>query len=74
MAKKFYVTLTADLAHCAGEDAANRQMRKAARTRWSDEDWNTFVTTTNRLLMDVPLEQGGLQGIPEDELKTRGLI
>lgn len=41
--------LTRDLAWAAATDAANRQMRKAGRTAWSEADYDLAVTTFNRL-------------------------
>lgn len=57
------VTLTRDLAFASGTDAANAQMRAAGRTRWNAEDRSLAVTKTNRLLLYVPVEHGGLGGI-----------
>jgi hypothetical protein len=58
------ITLTRELAFASGQDAANAQMRKANRSKWNDDDAALAATTTNRLLMHVPAEFGGLQGIP----------
>src|ERR1039457_3907629 len=44
--------MTEALARAAGADAANRQMRKAARTSWSEEDYNAAVAEFNRLWPD----------------------
>jgi hypothetical protein len=38
------------LARCAGEDAANRRMRKAGRKAWSDTDHAHAVRETERVL------------------------
>lgn len=43
------VTLTPTIAWAAGIDAANANMRKAGRKRWSIEDRNIAAVTTNRL-------------------------
>ena len=43
--------LTETLARASGQDAGNRQMRKAGRTRWSVDDWNTAAETTARLMV-----------------------
>lgn len=42
-------TWTYSLAMAAGQDAANAQMRKAGRKRWSRADWNLAAETFNRL-------------------------
>lgn len=57
------ITLTRKLAFASGEDAANAAMRKAGRSRWNDDDRDLATTTTNRLLLYVPFEAGGLQGL-----------
>lgn len=57
------ITLTADLAYAAGRDAGNRAMRKRGDTRWSAEDAAIAAATTNRLMLYVPAENGGLQGL-----------
>ena len=41
--------MTYRTAMAAGEDAANRQMRKAGRTKWSRADYNIAARTFNRL-------------------------
>jgi hypothetical protein len=38
------------IARAAGEDAANRRMRKAGRRRWSRADYNCAVSVMNDLL------------------------
>lgn len=40
-------------AHLAGEDAANRQMRAAGRTKWSRADYNLACVTSARLLLKI---------------------
>jgi len=42
--------LTPNLAHAAGWDAGNANMRKAGRKRWNLEDWNVAADKTNRLM------------------------
>jgi hypothetical protein len=37
------------IARAAGADAANRQMRKAGRTIWSDEDYALACVEFNRI-------------------------
>lgn len=58
------IVLTRSLAFASGQDAGNARMRKAGRTRWNLDDRNHAAEVTNRLLMHVPFEQGGLQGLP----------
>ena len=43
------VVLTPHLAYCSGTDAANRQMRKAGREAWNEDDYNLAVETQARL-------------------------
>jgi hypothetical protein len=38
------------IARSAGEDAANRRMRKACRRRWTRADYNHAVDVMNRVL------------------------
>lgn len=63
------ITLTRELAFASGTDASNAAMRKGGRTAWSDEDYAIGIRVTNRLLMHIPLEQGGLQGLPYKMLR-----
>jgi hypothetical protein len=55
--------LTRQIAVSAGVDAANRHMRSAGRTEWSWEDPALAVTITGELLMKIPFEDAGLNGI-----------
>ncbi len=41
------------LARCAGEDAANRHMRKAGRKAWSEADQAHAVNVTQGILADL---------------------
>lgn len=43
------ITLTRELAQCAGRDAANRNMRKNGRTAWDEDDYNIAWAEFNRL-------------------------
>ncbi len=43
------MTLTQDLAWAAATDAGNRSMRAAARSVWSEEDFNAAAREFNRL-------------------------
>ncbi len=58
------------LARCAGEDAANRRMRKAGRKAWSAADHDHAALVTNRLLADLGFDVEGwiaLGGMPRNE-------
>jgi hypothetical protein len=48
--------LTIEMAHAAGEDAANRNMRAANRKVWNEEDYNIAVEEFDRLLPFLPAE------------------
>lgn len=47
------------LARCAGEDAANRRMRKAGRKAWSPSDHEHAARVTQRLLEDLGFDISG---------------
>jgi hypothetical protein len=58
------------LARCAGEDAANRRMRKAGRKAWSDTDYAHAVRVTERLLVDLGFDVASwaaTAGFPRNE-------
>lgn len=57
------LTITRELAFASGHDAAARAMRKAGRSRWNADDAAIAAETTNRLLLYVPFERGGLDGL-----------
>lgn len=57
------IALTRELAFASGIDAANNAMRKAGRSQWNDDDRDVATETTNRLLLYVPFEAGGLAGL-----------
>lgn len=57
------VTLSRELAFAAGQTAADIRMHKAGRTAWNDDERDLAVAKTNRLLLYVPFEQGGLGGL-----------
>lgn len=42
--------VTYKIAHAAGQDAGNRQAKRAGRKTWSRADWNAAARTTRRLL------------------------
>jgi hypothetical protein len=41
------------IARSAGEDAANRRMRKAGRRRWTRADYDHAVTVLHRVLKQL---------------------
>lgn len=41
------------IARYAGEDAANRRMRKAGRRRWTKADYNHAVSVMHRVLKQL---------------------
>ena len=41
------------IARSAGEDAANRRMRKAGRRRWTAADYDHAVNVMNRVLAQL---------------------
>jgi hypothetical protein len=58
------------LARSAGEDAANRRMRKAGRRTWSENDHAHAARVTNVLLADLGFDVEGwiaLAGVPRNE-------
>lgn len=58
------------LARSAGEDAANRRMRKAGRKAWSENDQAHAARVTNKLLADLGFDVEGwiaLAGVPRNE-------
>ena len=57
------ITLTRELAFASGADAGNARVRRGAARKWSDADYDVAVSATNRLLMHVPADQGGLMGL-----------
>ena len=68
------ITLTSELAFASGTDAANAAMRKAGRSCWNEEDRNLAVATTNRLLLYVPADRGGLMGFDLSPSQREGLL
>jgi len=58
------------LARCAGEDAANRRMRKAGRKAWTDGDHAHAGATTEKILADLGFDIAGwvaVAGFPRNE-------
>ncbi len=47
------------LARCAGEDAANRRMRKAGRKAWSAADHDHAARVTEEILGDLGFDVAG---------------
>lgn len=47
------------LAVCAGEDAANRRMRKAGRKAWSRSDFDHAARVTQGVLADLGFDVAG---------------
>jgi hypothetical protein len=44
------ITMNYKLAMAAGRDAATRNMRKAGRSEWNEDDWNVAAELVARLL------------------------
>jgi hypothetical protein len=42
--------LSYNIAHAAGQDAGNRSMKAAGRTKWSEDDFNAAAAEMNRLM------------------------
>ena len=63
-------TLTRELAFAAGTDAGNRHMSEHTLKAWNRETYNAAVRETNRLLLYVPFEDGGLQGLTLTDEET----
>ena len=58
------------LARCAGEDAANRRVRKAGRKAWSEADHDHALRVTEKLLVDLGFDVPGwvaTAGFPRNE-------
>ena len=58
------------LARSAGEDAANRRMRKAGRKTWTETDLEHASRVTRTLLSDLGFDVEGwtaLAGLPRNE-------
>lgn len=58
------------LARSAGEDAANRRVRKSGREAWSESDHAHATRVTNKLLVDLGFDIEGwvaLAGVPRNE-------
>lgn len=61
------------IALCAGEDAANRRMRKAGRKAWSEADHAYAVRATEKFLTDLGYDvagwiarAGAISNMPDD--------
>lgn len=58
------------LARCAGEDAANRRMRKGGRKAWSALDHDHATQVTEGILADLGFDITGwlsMAGMPRNE-------
>jgi hypothetical protein len=58
------------LARCAGEDAANRRMRKAGRKAWSTADHDHAAGLTENILTDLGFDIArwmAMAGVPRNE-------
>ncbi len=58
------------LARCAGEDAANRRMRKSGRKAWSAADYDHAASVTQKILTDLGFDIVGwtaMAGVPRNE-------
>jgi hypothetical protein len=58
------------LANLAGEDAANRRMRKAGRKTWTASDYDHAVKITESILVDLGFDTAGwiaMAGVPRNE-------
>ena len=58
------------LARCAGEDAANRRMRKAGRKAWSAADYDHAVSVSEGILTDLGFDITGwmaMSGVQRNE-------
>lgn len=44
------IKIDRQLASAAGQDAANRNMRKEGRHVWNEEDWNIAAKTFHKLM------------------------
>lgn len=44
------IKIDRQLASAAGQDAANRNMKKEGRRVWNEEDWNIAAKTFNDLM------------------------
>ena len=65
------------LARCAGEDAANRRMRKANRAAWSEADHAHAVRVTEDILVKLGFDIPGwtaTAGFPRNEPEEPKLI
>ena len=58
------------LARCAGEDAANKRMRKAGRKTWSAADHDHAARVTQAIITDLGFDIAGwlaMAGVPRNE-------
>ena len=65
------------LALCAGEDAANRRMRKAGRKAWLDADFTHAAREAERFLVNLGFDIPGwiaTGGFPRNEPEQPKLV
>ena len=43
------IEVTYEIAHAASQDAGNKHMRAAGRTKWNEDDWNVATAEFERL-------------------------
>jgi hypothetical protein len=63
------------IARSAGEDAANRRMRKAGRKAWSLSDQEHAASTTEKFLTDLGFDIAGwisMAGVKRNEPQVPG--
>jgi len=63
--------VTLDMCYAAGQDAGNRSMKKAGRTKWSIEDFNVAANVCNTLL-DLKDAELGLKSASCKRVKRIG--
>lgn len=56
------IELTRERAFASGSDAATMRAHQAGRAAWSREEADIAAAKTNKLLLYVPAEKGGLAG------------
>lgn len=46
------IEATYEIAHKASQDAGNRNMRAAGRSKWNEDDWNVAAAEFERLFVE----------------------
>lgn len=67
------IQITRELANASAMDAANRQMRKAGRKAWNEDDYNLSVSTFNRL-WPLEAEYPWMTKEQADEIRAREAV